>query len=168
MSVDNITVVIADDQELIRAGLRVLLDRTADLTVVGEASHGREAVSLVRTLCPQVVLMDVRMPFLNGIEATRLIRDDVDCAGTAVIVLTTFDSDANLFSALAAGTAGFLTKDAGPQALREGVRTVASGQALLDPAVTTRVVERAVRRHTPDAAAAAAVSALTDREDRLL
>ncbi|MDO5498346.1 MAG: response regulator transcription factor [Propionibacteriaceae bacterium] len=166
-----ITVLLADDQDMIRAGLRVLLDRTPGVTVVAEAANGREAVACALEHRPRVVLMDIRMPLLDGIEATRLIRADAAGAtepGPAVIVLTTFDSDEYLFAALSAGAAGFLTKDAGPEALREAVRTVAAGQSLLAPAVTTRVVERALAGRTPDPVAAAIVAGLTDRERDVL
>lgn len=163
-----ISVLLADDQEMIRAGLRVLLDRTPGIAVVAEAANGREAVDLARKHRPRIVLMDIRMPLLDGIEATRLIRADDTAAGTAIIVLTTFDSDDYLFSALAAGAAGFLTKDAGPETLREAVRTVAAGQSLLAPSVTTRVVERALAGRTPDPAATTTVAGLTERERDVL
>lgn len=165
---EPIPVLVVDDQEMVRAGLRVLLDRAPDVAVVGEASNGREAVDLVRRLHPRVVLMDVRMPLLDGIEATRIIRDDPACAGTAVVVLTTFDTDDNLFSALAAGAAGFLTKDSEPEELRDAVRTIAGGQGLLSPTVTTRVVQRALAGRTPDRAASDIVAGLTEREREVL
>ncbi|MBO0899258.1 response regulator transcription factor [Cellulomonas sp. zg-ZUI222] len=161
-----IGVVLADDQELLRAGLRALVERDGDIAVVGEAATGRQAVARVRELHPDVVLMDVRMPDLDGIEATRAIVDDAALAGTAVLVLTTFDEDENVFAAIRAGAAGFLLKDVAPDELRQAVRTVAAGEALLDPAVTRRVMRAAAAR--PPAADTAPLGVLTDREREVL
>ncbi|WP_156254216.1 response regulator transcription factor [Pseudactinotalea terrae] len=139
-----IRLLIADDQELIRAGLRALLSRTEDIEVVGDAADGLAAVEQVRAIVPDVVLMDIRMPGIDGIEATRRIVADPALAAVRVLVLTTFDTDDHVFDALRAGAAGFLLKDARPEELRSAVRTVADGGALLAPAVTRRVVAAAV------------------------
>jgi DNA-binding NarL/FixJ family response regulator len=163
-----IRVVLADDQEMVRRGLQVLLDRAPDITVVGEAGHGREAFALARKLLPDVVLMDIRMPFCDGIEATALIRAEPACDSVRVIMLTTFDSDDNLFSALAAGAAGFLTKDVEPLELRRALRTVAAGQALLSPTVTMRVIRRATAGRAPDPRAQRTLEQLTEREREVL
>lgn len=165
---EPIRVVLADDQEMVRRGLQVLLDRAPDITVVGEAGHGREAVALARELVPDVVLMDIRMPFCDGVEATALIRAEPVCDPVRVIMLTTFDSDDNLFSALAVGAAGFLTKDIEPGELRQALRTVAAGQALLSPAVTMRVIRRATAGRAPDVPAQRTVDQLTQREREVL
>lgn len=163
-----IRVVLADDQEMVRRGLQVLLDRAPDITVVGEAGHGREAVALAKELLPDVVLMDIRMPFCDGIEATTLIRAEPACDPVRVIMLTTFDSDDNLFSALSAGAAGFLTKDIEPGDLRRALRTVATGQALLSPAVTMRVIRRVTAGRAPERSAQRMVDELTVREREVL
>jgi DNA-binding NarL/FixJ family response regulator len=138
-----IRVAIVDDQHLVRAGLRALLDRAGDITVVGEAADGEDAVGLVRAEQPDVVLMDIRMPGMDGIEATRLIAGDERLRQTRVIMLTTFDVDEHVFDAIRVGAAGFLLKDARPEELRQAVRVVAAGQALLSPAVTWRVMQAA-------------------------
>jgi DNA-binding NarL/FixJ family response regulator len=180
-----IRVVLVDDQPLVRTGIRALLERADDIEVVGEAADGRDGVTLVRRLWPDVVLMDLQMPVLDGIAATRQIVDGAavpgpgvpDAAttvdghppGPRVVVLTTFDDDANLFSALRAGAAGFLLKDASPDELRAAVRTAAAGDALLSPAVTSRVVAQAVSAGRRDDALAADVAGrLTDREREVL
>ncbi len=160
-----IRVALVDDQELVRAGLRTLLDRAADIEVVGEASSGTSGVALVRTARPDVVLMDIRMPDTDGISATRTIVDDDTARATSVIVLTTFDTDANILDAIHAGAAGFLLKDTGPDALREAVRTVAAGDALLSPAVTRRVMHAAAVATRP---APERLHPLTDREREVL
>jgi DNA-binding NarL/FixJ family response regulator len=138
-----IRVAIVDDQHLVRAGLRALLDRAGDITVVGEAADGEDAIGLVRAEQPDVVLMDIRMPGMDGIEATRLITGDERLRQARVIMLTTFDVDEHVFDALRVGAAGFLLKDAQPEELRQAVRVVAAGQALLSPAVTLRVMQAA-------------------------
>ncbi|GED08416.1 response regulator [Cellulosimicrobium cellulans] len=182
-----IRVVLVDDQPLVRTGIRALLERADDVVVVGEAADGREGVALVRRARPDVVLMDLQMPVLDGIAATRQIVGDpglgsgqpdgatsapgADGAapGPRVVVLTTFDDDANLFAALRAGASGFLLKDASPDELRGAVRTAAAGDALLSPAVTARVVAQAVDAGRRDDALAAAVAdRLTDREREVL
>ncbi|MGO8957547.1 MAG: response regulator [Streptosporangiaceae bacterium] len=139
----SVTVVIADDQALLRAGFRKLLDAEPDFSVVGEAADGVEAVSVVRSLRPQVVLMDIRMPNLNGLEATRLITRETD---TQVLILTTYDLDEYVFDALRAGASGFLLKDSPADALLAGIATVARGDALLAPSVTRRLIAEFVAR----------------------
>jgi DNA-binding NarL/FixJ family response regulator len=136
-----IRVAIADDQTLVRAGFVSLLAATDDITVVGEASDGAEAIELARHGRPDVFLMDVRMPRVDGLEATRRIAADPDLASARVIILTTFELDEYVFESLRAGASGFLTKDVDPEALRAAVRTVAEGNALLTPSVTRRVVD---------------------------
>jgi DNA-binding NarL/FixJ family response regulator len=135
-----IEVVLADDQVLLRAGLRALLDAEPDLDVVGEASSGAEAVRVVRELRPDVVLMDVRMPGGDGLEATRTIVEDRTLTRTRVVMLTTFDLDEYVFEALRAGASGFLVKDTEPIELLRGIRAVAAGDALLSPGVTRRLI----------------------------
>jgi DNA-binding NarL/FixJ family response regulator len=141
-----IRVAVVDDQPLVREGLRALLERAGDIQVVGEAGDGREGIALVRRTRPRVVLMDVRMPGIDGITATSTILDDPDLVRTAVVVLTTFDTDRHVFDAIRAGAAGFLLKDTSPDALRDAVRVVARGEALLSPAVTARVMAAARTR----------------------
>lgn len=137
----TIRVVVADDQALVRSGLVTLLAADDDIDVVAEAQDGDEAVDVVRTTLPDVVLMDVRMPSVDGLAATRQITEDPDLAGTRVVVLTTYELDEYVFEALRAGASGFLTKDVEPADLRAAVHVVASGQALLSPSVTRRVVD---------------------------
>jgi DNA-binding NarL/FixJ family response regulator len=161
-----IRVVLADDQEMIRAGLRMLLDFQPDLEVVGEASDGVEVVEVVARTRPDVVLMDVRMPRCDGIEAARRVL--AGGADVGVVVLTTFDEDASLADALAAGVSGFLLKTAPPEQLLHAVRTVAAGNGLLDPAVTLRVIAASARSPRPDGRAAALLETLTARETEVL
>jgi DNA-binding NarL/FixJ family response regulator len=137
-----IRVAIADDQPLVRAGFGAVIAHVADLELVGEAADGDEAVALARRTRPDVVLMDIRMPKLDGIEATRRILADPACEGTRVIVLTTFDIDEYVYAALQAGASAFLLKDAAPEALVDAVRVVVAGDALLAPSVTRRLIER--------------------------
>ncbi|GAA2217729.1 response regulator [Micromonospora olivasterospora] len=158
-------VVVADDQHLVRAGLRALLERAPDVTVVGEAADGAAAVDVVRAERPDVVLMDVRMPGTDGIEATRRIVTDPDLAHVEVVMLTTFDDDEYLLAAIRAGAAGFLLKDTAPDALRDAVRVVAGGHALLSPAVTRRVLAAAARCPVEDPGR---LAGLTDRERDVL
>lgn len=164
----SVRVMIVDDQEMVRTGLQVLIDRAEDLSVVAQAADGVAGLDACREHRPDVVLMDIRMPRLDGISATRAIADDPALRDVRVIVLTTFDTDENLFDALAAGAAGFLTKDAEPDELRAAVRTVAQGHSLLSPAVTMRVVDRAVRGSGHYPAAAAVLATLTERERDVL
>ena len=140
----SIAVLIADDQALVRAGFRMILEAEEDFRVVGEAADGREAVDAVRRLRPDVALMDVRMPDLDGIAATReLLAGD---GSTKVVMLTTFDLDEYVYDALRAGASGFLLKDVPPEQLVDGIRAVASGDALLSPSVTRRLIDEFVRR----------------------
>lgn len=159
----TISVLLADDQHLVRAGFRSLLRRDRDIAVVGEASTGDEAVRTARELRPDVILMDIRMPGLDGIAATRKILAEID---TRVIILTTFETDEYVFAALAAGASGFLTKEIGPDGLRQAVRVVAAGDALLSPSVTRRVVGQFAHRPVPAAATGGGdrTAVLTERE----
>jgi DNA-binding NarL/FixJ family response regulator len=164
----RIRVVLADDQTVVRAGFRALLDLTDDLTVVAEAADGARAVEAVRTTRPDVVLMDIRMPRVDGLEATRRIAADPALAAVRVLVLTTYEADEYVFESLRAGAAGFLLKDIDPDDLRDAVRSVADGQSLLAPAVTRRVIEEFARLRTPVADGAARLAPLTDRERQVL
>ncbi len=157
-----IRVLIADDQALVRGGFRLILEAQGDVQVVGEAEDGREALELALALVPDVVLMDVRMPELDGIEATRrlLARDP----RSRVLILTTFDADRYVYDAMKAGASGFLLKDVRPEQLADAVRTVATGEALLAPAITRRLVEQFVRRPPPGAHAPEELGELTERE----
>jgi DNA-binding NarL/FixJ family response regulator len=164
-----IRVALVDDQHLVRAGLRALLERPGDITVVGEAGDGDAGVALVRAERPDVVLMDVRMPGTDGLAATRLIVADPALRDVRVVVLTTFDADEHVFEAIRLGASGFLLKDAGPDELRRAVRVVAAGEALLAPAVTRRVL-RAVAA-TPARSATPGgerLAQLTEREREIL
>lgn len=161
-----IRVLVADDHHLVRSGLRAMLDVHDDLDVVGEAEDGLAALAAVDELSPDVVVMDIRMPRLDGIEATRRLREREDAP--QVLVLTTFDLDDYVYEALRAGAGGFLLKDAPPAQLAEAVRTVAAGDALLAPAVTRRLVERYVRTPAPGARQWAELERLTDREREVL
>ena len=160
-----IRVVLVDDQELVRAGFSVLLGASEEIEVVGEAEDGQKAVEIVAQAEPDVVLMDVRMPLMDGIEATRRIRDSSD---TKVLILTTFDLDEYVHEALRAGASGFLLKDARPEELLDAIRVVHAGESLLAPSVTRRLVEEFVRRDPPTPAAAATLESLTERELEVL
>jgi DNA-binding NarL/FixJ family response regulator len=158
-----IRVLLADDQALVRAGFRALIDVQPDLTVVGEASDGAHAVRLAVRERPDVVLMDIRMPGVDGLEATRRIVADPGCADVRIVILTTFDLDEYVFEALRAGASGFLVKDTEPVDLLRGVRAVASGDGLLSPSVTRRLIEEfALRSRTPRPPEA--LDGLTERE----
>jgi DNA-binding NarL/FixJ family response regulator len=158
-----IRVLLADDQALVRAGFRALIDAQSDLTVVGEASDGAHAVRLVRIERPDVVLMDIRMPGMDGLEATSRIVADPGCADVRIVILTTFDLDEYVFEALRAGASGFLVKDTEPVDLLRGVRAVASGDGLLSPSVTRRLIEEfALRSRSPRPPEA--LEGLTERE----
>ena len=158
---------VADDQELVRAGFAAVLRTQPDLEVVGEAADGREAVDQVRRHRPDVVLMDVRMPRVDGIAATREICEDPRST-TRVLVLTTFDLDEYVLAALRAGASGFLLKDAPRQTLYAAVRTVAAGDALLSPSITRRLIETAPADQRATRRAARRLAALTDREREVL
>ncbi|KAB2341917.1 response regulator transcription factor [Actinomadura rudentiformis] len=162
-----IRVVLADDQSLVRAGFRVLLETAADIEVVGEAENGGIAVAMARRHLPDVVLMDLRMPEIDGLTATRRITADPALGGVRVVVLTTYAEDENVFRALHAGASGFLVKDIEPEDLQQAVRVVAGGDSLLAPAVTRAVIEAFVR-HGPEGRAATAhagpMTLLTARE----
>ena len=161
-----IRVLIADDQALVRAGFRVLIDSAADLEVVGEAADGREAIDLARSQRADVVLMDVRMPVLDGLAATRELAGDE--GGPRIIILTTFDIDEYVFEALRAGASGFLLKDTEPDELLQAVRVVAGGEALLAPSVTRRLIEEFATRPDPHRTPPAALEVLTEREREVL
>jgi DNA-binding NarL/FixJ family response regulator len=162
-----IRVLLADDQLLVRAGFRALLDAQDDIEVVGEASDGEQAVRLAGTLTPDIVLMDIRMPGVDGLAATRRIVEDERLAAVRVVILTTFDLDEYVFEALRIGASGFLVKDTEPADLIRGVRAVAAGDALLSPGVTRRLVaEFAARAREPQAAPD--LGALTDREREVM
>ena len=162
-----IRVLLADDQALVRAGFRALLDAQSDIEVVGEAADGTEAVRIALDTIPDVVLMDIRMPGLDGLEATRRIVADPRCAEVRVVILTTFELDEYVFEALRVGASGFLVKDTEPVDLLRGVRAVAGGDALLSPGVTRRLIaEFASRSRAP--VAPKALDALTDREREVM
>jgi DNA-binding NarL/FixJ family response regulator len=159
-----IRVLLADDQGLLRAGLRVLLDAEDDIDVVGEAENGIQAIEAVRHLRPDVVVMDVRMPELDGLAATRQIVADPDLAAVHVVVLTTFDLDEYVFEAIRAGATGFLLKDAEPTELLRAVRCAAAGEALMSPTVTRRLIAEFAARPEHRVIDTAALGELTDRE----
>jgi DNA-binding NarL/FixJ family response regulator len=159
-------VVIADDQALVRGGFRMILDARDDMEVVGEASDGREAIALVEGLEPDVVLMDVRMPDVDGIEATQRIVASGSSA--RIVILTTYDADEYVFAALRAGASGFVLKDVRPSELVEGIRIVARGDALLAPSVTRRLLDRFAGTLPETAAAPPDLGELTDRELEVL
>ena len=163
-----IRVLLADDQALVRAGFRVLLERDVGVEVVGEAADGAEAVAAARALRPDVVLMDVRMPVLDGIEATRTICGDERLAGVRVVVLTTYELDEYVFAALRAGASGFLVKDIDPADLRQAVRVVAAGEALLSPGVTRRLIAEFVATGAPGQLDPGRLAPLTEREREVL
>jgi DNA-binding NarL/FixJ family response regulator len=162
----TLRVVVADDQALVRAGFTVLVDSADDLEVVGEAADGDEAVQVTLRTRPDVVLMDVRMPVFDGIEATRRIT--ASGSETRVLILTTFDLDEYVYEGLRAGASGFLLKDTPPAQLLEGVRLVAAGESLLAPSVTRRLVEEFARRPEPRAASSVDLASLTEREVEVL
>jgi DNA-binding NarL/FixJ family response regulator len=167
----TIRVVVADDQLLLRTGFKALIATAPDLEVVGEAGDGREAVRLAGAAQADVVLMDIRMPLLDGIAATRLITGDEDLAGVRVLILTTFEIDEYVFEALRAGASGFLGKSAEADELLNAIRTVSRGDALLSPAATRSLISRFLATPSPpptmDEAASRGLAALTDREREL-
>jgi DNA-binding NarL/FixJ family response regulator len=161
-----IRVAVVDDQELVRSGFVVLLGSSADVEVVGEAGDGEQGWGLCRRTSPDVVLMDIRMPVMDGLEATRRIMSDPRCAATHVLVLTTFDQDELVHEALRAGASGFLLKDTRPTALLEAISVVAAGDALLAPSITRRLIEQFAA--LPGTPAAPGDDGLTDREREVL
>ena len=158
----TIRVLVADDQALVRGGFRMILESQKDIAVVGEAGTGREAITRARELDPDVILMDIRMPDLDGLEATRqLLAGD---GGPRVLIVTTFDADEYVYAAMKAGASGFVLKDLRPEQLAEAVRVVATGESLLAPAITRRLVEQFVRRPPPGSARPPELETLTERE----
>ncbi|MGQ4431575.1 response regulator [Streptomyces sp. SAS_260] len=161
-----VRVLLADDQTLVRAAFAMLVESAPDMEVVGQAATGREAVALARTTRADLVLMDIRMPDLDGIEATRLIAADEDLAEVRILVLTTYDTDENVVDALRAGASGFLVKDTRPAELLDAIRTVAAGEALLSPGPTSRLIARFLR--TPVAPVTGGPACLSERERGVL
>jgi DNA-binding NarL/FixJ family response regulator len=162
-----IRVVIADDQALLRGGFKVLINSIADMEVVGEAADGAEALALAHSRRPDVILMDVRMPRMDGIEATRRITSDPALAGTRVLILTTFDLDEYVYESLRAGASGFVLKDTSPEELLAGIRVVAAGDALLSPTVTRRLLQEFAQRLAPKSHSHV-LELLTERETEVL
>ena len=162
----GIRVLIVDDQALVRAGFRMILDAQPDLEVVGEAADGSTAIDAVRTLRPDVVLMDIRMPGVDGIEATRRLTEAN--VPSKIVILTTYDLDEYVFDALAAGASGFLLKHVPPEELVRGVRVAASGEALLAPSITKRLIEEFAKHRAPVRAGGTDLNTLTDREQEVI
>jgi DNA-binding NarL/FixJ family response regulator len=163
-----VRVLLADDQALVRAGFKVLLDVEEDVTVVGEAADGADAVEQVRRHRPDVVLMDIRMPVLDGLEATRQIAATRGLEGVRVLILTTYDTDAYVFEALQAGASGFLLKDCGPAELLHAIRVVAAGEALLAPRITRRLIAQFTAARAAHQASEDRLAQLTQREREVL
>ena len=163
----SVRVVVADDQEIVRTGLTMILNARPDIEVVGEAADGRQAVDVARRLRPDVCLFDIRMPGLDGIEATRLLAGPGVADPLAVVVITTFDLDEYVYAALRAGARGFLLKDAGPGLLAQAVHAAARGDALIAPNVTTRLL-KAFAQAAPATPPAQPIEPLTDREEQVL
>ncbi|MER7276697.1 response regulator transcription factor [Dactylosporangium sp. NPDC000244] len=163
-----IRVLIADDQALLRGSFRALIDLSGDCGTVGEAGTGDEAVRLAGEQRPDVVLMDVRMPGMNGIDATRTICGDPELGSVRVLMLTTFDLDEYVYGALRAGASGFLVKDTPPAELLNGIRVVAGGEALLSPSVTRRLISEFARRPQPERPIPRRLEGITDREREVL
>ncbi len=166
----KIRVLIADDEALVRAGFRLLVEYAAGLEVVGEAGNGVQAVSQARALRPDVVLMDIRMPVMDGLEATRVILDRESDQAPRILIVTTFDDDENVFAALRSGASGFVLKDTPPEQLIEAIRLVAAGDALLTPRITRRLIAEFARAPERPAAGTSAgmLDDLTDREREVL
>ena len=162
---DAISVVVADDQRLVRAGFRVILGTDPEITVVGEASDGNEAIAMTRRLAPTVVLMDIRMPNLDGLAAARVVLAETT---SRVLMLTTFDTDEYVYAALRAGASGFLLKDAPSDQLISAVHTVAAGDALIDPSITRRLIHEFVHAARPRAEESPQLASLTPREREVL
>ena len=165
----TIHVLLVDDQELVRTGFRMILDGEADIDVVGEAANGRDALESAARLRPDVIVMDVRMPIMDGVEATRRLAGDEGTPGARVLVLTTFDADEHVVEAIRAGASGFLLKDVTPAEFVKAIRIVASGDALIAPSVTRRLLSRFARLPVPaDELHAEALRQLTEREREVL
>ncbi len=164
----RIGVVVADDQAIVRAGFRVLIESEPDLAVLGEAANGAEAVALAAEKAPDVVLMDIRMPVMDGIEATRQIASGAGGPSPRVLILTTFDLDEYVFGALRAGASGFLLKDRPPEELLGGVRVIAAGDALLAPSITRRLIARYASQPDPLRPPPQVLAQLTAREREVL
>jgi len=169
-SVDHhpIRVLLVDDEGLVRSGFKSLLDAEDGIEVVGEAANGMQAVELARARRPDVVLMDIRMPKMDGIEATRQIATTSGLQQVRILILTTYDTDAYVFEGLQAGASGFLLKDAGPAELIHGIRVVAAGDSLLAPPITRRLIAQFTAKRTADQAAEERLAALTEREREVL
>lgn len=163
-----ISVLLADDQQLVRTGFRVLLEASGQVEVVGEAADGGQAARLAAQLRPQVVLMDIRMPGVDGLAATRMITSDPTLAGVRIIILTTYQEDEQVFAALRLGASGYLVKDTGTEELLHAISVVAAGEALLAPSVTRRLIEAFTAGPQPGATAPGALSMLTEREREVL
>ena len=163
-----IRVVVADDQALVRGSFRLLVDTAPDLEVVGEAATGAEAVEIATQQKPDMLLMDIRMPGMDGIEATRQITGSEPTAGVRVLILTTFDLDEYVYAALRAGASGFLLKDTPPADLLAAIRVIADGDALLAPAITRRLIAEFARRPEPGQQPAVTLAGVTDREREVL
>jgi DNA-binding NarL/FixJ family response regulator len=162
----EIRVLIADDEALVRAGFRLLVDSAPDLHVVGEAADGVQAVRQARALRPDIVLMDIRMPIMHGLEATKVILDSAD--PPRILIVTTFDEDEHVFEALHAGASGFVLKDTPPEQLLDAIRVIAGGDALLTPGITRRLIAEFARGPRPAPPPSAALAQLTERERQVL
>ncbi len=162
------TVLVVDDQALVRTGFKMILEAEPGIEVIGEAVDGLEAVEMARRLRPDVVLMDIRMPNLDGVEATRQLAGPGVAAGPRILILTTFDLDEYVYDALRAGASGFLLKDTPAEELARAVHVIAGGDSLLAPSVTTRLVQELAKKPAPDAKPPAELGALTDREMEVL
>ncbi|MFE6803622.1 response regulator [Streptomyces sp. NPDC057681] len=163
-----VRVLLADDQTLVRAAFAMLVESAPDMEVVGQAGTGREAVEQARTHRADLIVMDIRMPDLDGIEATRLLAADEDLAGVKVLMLTTYDTDEHVVEALRAGASGFLVKDTKPAELLDAIRTVAAGESLLSPGPTARLIARVLRAPAEPGPVPPGLAALTDRERQVL
>jgi DNA-binding NarL/FixJ family response regulator len=163
----EIRVLIADDEALVRAGFRVLVDSAPDLHVVGEAADGVQAVRQARALRPDIVLMDIRMPIMHGLEATKVILDGAG-SRPRILIVTTFDEDEHVFEALHSGASGFVLKDSPPEQLLDAIRVIAGGDALLTPSITRRLIAEFARSPRPAPPPSAALAQLTERERQVL